>query len=375
MHENQLRFFEDLMLRESEMSQTGKNKKPHENFDISLIEHEKCSVLQYLRELKFSVVKEKHLTWIINTYFERVVDLINHAHKRAISSPKTKNPSPYHAVIDALREILLFLEEHYGKYMDLGTRMPIPSEIKLKEALVAAFLQFKETAQICPALLEVIETVYADFAAAKECGRTSYYQGFYLLALIKSLRKLVPATDAAIIRILITFNFNTPAFIEYHTLKLQENSETLVLVLKEINLINVNPVLALNRLLPSAQEQLCAWIIQEISFQEITLSDQGPSPAPSPTPPGQKIMTKLSVSELGHILKLFSDIGVLVHPNKTELLEAFAAMFSTEKVKDISPESLRNNFYNENAAVARSVRDLLLAALNQSKGNIRNEEF
>jgi hypothetical protein len=358
MRENQLRFFEDLMLGGSEAAKEEKNKKTYETFDVSLIEREKRSVLRYLRELKFSVCKEKHLTWIINTYFERVIDLINRGHTLIYSEAKTRKATPYSPAMGALNEILSFLEVQYGKYMDMSTCLPIPHEIQLKDALVAAFLRFKETVKVCPDLLKVIETVYADFAAAKERGKTSYYRVFYLLALIKNLQKLTPATDAAIVRTLIAFNFNSPAFIEYRTPQLLENTETLALALKEINQVNVMPGLALNPLLPSAKEQLSAWLSQEIGYLEN-----------ASTAPAKKITTTLSVPQFGNMLKLFTDLGVIVHPNKTELLETFASLFRTETVENISPGSLRNHFYNEDASVSRSVRDLLLDALKKLKGD------
>jgi hypothetical protein len=358
MHQNQLRFFEDLMHTEPRAAQAEKNKKPHENFDVSRIEYEKYSVLQYLRELKFLFPKEKQQIRIINIYFERTIDLINWAYRLTSSLSKTERFLPYRLAMDALKEILSYLEEQYGKYMNLSICLPIPHEIQLKNDLVAEFLQFKKTAQVCPRMLTVIETVYADFAAAQECGKTTYYRMSYLLALIKNLRKLVPATNAEILRTLIAFNFNSPAFIEFHTLDLKDSS-ALPLALKEINQINVMPGLALNPLLPSAKEQLQAWLTQEIGYLEIASAA-----------PAKKIMTTLSVPQLGNMLKLFSDLGVLPHPNKTELLETFASLFRTETVESISPRSLRNHFYNEDASVSRSLRDLLLDALKKLKGGV-----
>lgn len=363
MHQNQLRFFEDLMRQHTETTQGEKNKKPHENFDVSVIEQEKGSVLQYLRELKFFILEEKQLVWIINTYFERVIDLINRAYlyveksSSSLSSKKKAVP-PHRSAMTALEDILLFLEVQYGRYMDLSTCLPIPYETQVKSAMITAFLQFKENVQASPVLLEVIETVYAEFAAAQERGKTSYYRAFYLLALVKSLKKLMPATEITVLRTLIAFNFNSPAFIEYRTLTLLENTETLAFAMKEINQINVMPGLALNPLLPSAKEQLSTWLSQEIGYLENASAM-----------PAKKIMTTLSVPQFGNMLKLFTDLGVIVHPNKTELLEAFASLFRTETVENISPGSLRNHFYNEDASVSRSVRDLLLNAVKKSKGD------
>jgi hypothetical protein len=359
MHQNQLRFFEDLMHTEARAEQAEKTKKPNKNFDVSLIKREKYSVLQYLRELKFLFPKEKQQIRIINIYFERVIDLINQAHKLTPSPSKAEELTPYRSAMDALKEILSYLEEQYGKYMDLSICLPIPHEIELKNALVTAFLQFKETAQVGPALLEVIETVYADFVEIKERGKTTYYRACYLLVLITSLRRSSSATDEKVIQTLIAFNFNNPAFIKLQTQKLQESPETLALALKEINQINVMPGFVLNQLLPSVKDQLCAWLTLEIGYFGIA------SAAPK-----KKIMTTLSVPQLANMVKLFSEMGVIVHENKTELLESFAAAFRTEKVENISLASLRNHFYNDDASISRSVSDLLQAAHKKLKETI-----
>lgn len=376
MRENQLRFFEDLMLGESEAAKE-KNKKIHETFAVSLIEREKCSVLQYLRELRFHMPDENALVWTINTYFGRVIDLINRAYRFIENSipALAKKRLPYVSAFTALQEILAFLEVEYGKYMDLHTCLPIPHEIQLKNALVTGFLHFKTSAQdanICVALLEIIESAYADFVEAKECGKTSYCRVFYYSTLISTLGKLSPLTDMAIQHTLIALNFNCPAFLKYYLLKLQQRPDTLTYNLKEINQTNVLPGLALNPLLPSAREQLNTWLSHEIWYLEKYSSCAGTSEPADDAEQARprKITTGLSVPQLAYMLKLFADQGIIIHDNKTEMLETFAAMFRTEKTENISAGSLRKNFYNEDASVSRSVRDMLFSIINKSKGAI-----
>ncbi|WP_346320860.1 hypothetical protein [Chitinophaga sp. YIM B06452] len=81
MYRNQLRFFEDLLLRDVEAALADKKRKLQDNFNDAVIEWEKISALDYLRDLRFHIHKAKQLSWIINTYFERVIELINRVYQ------------------------------------------------------------------------------------------------------------------------------------------------------------------------------------------------------------------------------------------------------------------------------------------------------
>lgn len=83
-----------------------------------------------------------------------------------------------------------------------------------------------------------------------------------------------------------------------------------------------------------------------------------------------KISTRLSVSQLGYIIKLFCDAGFLTNENKTQLLEFFSTFFTSSQQKNISPKSLRKKFYESERGVAESVRDIIITLLNQSKKHI-----
>ena len=49
-----------------------------------------------------------------------------------------------------------------------------------------------------------------------------------------------------------------------------------------------------------------------------------------------------------------------------EVLDFFSYFFTSVKQDSISPNSLRNSFYNDNAAVSRSVREILMQLVNRS---------
>ena len=73
---------------------------------------------------------------------------------------------------------------------------------------------------------------------------------------------------------------------------------------------------------------------------------------------------------MGYLIKLLVDTGILVSPNKKELLEFFAIFFGSSNQENISAGSLRNNFYNEDAAAVAGVREILILLLNQSKRGV-----
>ena len=82
------------------------------------------------------------------------------------------------------------------------------------------------------------------------------------------------------------------------------------------------------------------------------------------------MITRFSVAQLGHVIKLLVDTGIFINPNKKELLEFFSTFFGSSNQENISAGSLRNNFYNEDAAAAAGVREILILLLNQSKKGV-----
>jgi hypothetical protein len=51
--------------------------------------------------------------------------------------------------------------------------------------------------------------------------------------------------------------------------------------------------------------------------------------------------------------------GFYLNKNRTEVLDFFFHFFTTVKQDSVSPGSLRSNFYKDNAAVSKTVRDIL----------------
>ena len=86
--------------------------------------------------------------------------------------------------------------------------------------------------------------------------------------------------------------------------------------------------------------------------------DQGYSQAKS------KIHTTLAVSQLSFALKLLIECGVIVNSNYTELLKIVAQNFKTDRIENISEDSLRNKYYNVEKGTADKMKDLVINLLN-----------
>jgi hypothetical protein len=65
------------------------------------------------------------------------------------------------------------------------------------------------------------------------------------------------------------------------------------------------------------------------------------------------------VPQLGNFLRLLMESGFYLNKNRTEVLDFFSHFFTTVKQDSVSPGSLRSNFYKDNAAVSKTVRDIL----------------
>ncbi|MBO9683177.1 MAG: hypothetical protein J7502_11005 [Flavisolibacter sp.] len=74
----------------------------------------------------------------------------------------------------------------------------------------------------------------------------------------------------------------------------------------------------------------------------------------------EKIRLNISVSQLALLIRAAMDAGVIINDNKTAVLKCVALFMRTDKIENISVESMRKKFYEADRSSKDSVKDLLM---------------
>ncbi len=79
----------------------------------------------------------------------------------------------------------------------------------------------------------------------------------------------------------------------------------------------------------------------------------------------EKIDLTITVSQLSSLTRILADSGIFYEPNRRELLRQIARHFTTEKVKNISANSLVNHFYDPDSKTQSWLKSLLETAIDK----------
>jgi hypothetical protein len=398
MDKYQLSLFEKL-IRQELKQKTETQPQPDQIFYITTIakvQEEKERILDSFSNDVFYLSDEKEIEWRVQVHQQKIILLSDNVAEQltdqdilninAVTQAITWT-NLYKILYTSLIELLLFIETTYTSHLNQHAKVPVsfllPARQKF-ECTVPAITETLTAAGINEQLLTIILQPFHEFLSANRTANITYHGLVYLKTLMDKLSNIKPATteetdiNKQIQSLLLAINFNSTSYYEYctatikkevATLSIREQLERLIWMQKQINQIHIRPGFIYNPLQTGLQQQLQLWLAEEINYlKEIhQLSSSSHSTDEILRWKGFKVLTQYSVSQLGNILRLLVDSGVYLNQNKTELLEFYAYFYASVKQENISPASLRKNFYIEDAGVTDGVRSLLIQLLNQSK--------
>ncbi|PSL40532.1 hypothetical protein CLV51_1311, partial [Chitinophaga niastensis] len=294
----------------------------------------------------------------------------------------------YKIIYSNLAELLFFLEQKFARYLDIDCKIPasylITAQAKFQqdiEVLKESFAALNIDGQ----LLSIALLPFTEFLNASHTAYSiTYQQLLYLREMGKSLFELLDASEEGedltdkLQGLLLYLNFNGIRHFQYWTSIVsseieslsttREKLDRLMFLQKKISQATVKPGFIFNRLRAPLQSKMQSWLAEEIGYQKErgSLSSNVHLPDELSRWKDFKIQTVFSVPQLGHILKLLLDSGLYLNKNRSEVLDFFSHFFTSVKQDNVSPGSLRSNFYKDNAAVSKAVRDILMDLVNRS---------
>lgn len=295
----------------------------------------------------------------------------------------------YRIIYINLAELLSFLEQKFERYMDVDCKIPglylIKAQGKFRqdvEVLKDSFV----SSSIDEELLSIAFMPFSELLSIRYTSYSiTYRQLHYLTEMNKRLFELLDAGEERqapterLQDLLLTLNFNSLPYFQYWIATItsqiadlstiREKLDRLMFLQKKISQVTMRPGLIFNKLRPSLQSKMQSWLAEEIAYYKETFALSNSSHLHDELSRWKdfKIQTVFSVPQIGHILKLLLDSGLYLNKNRSEVLDFFSYFFASVKQDSVSSGSLRSNFYKDNAAVSKAVRDILMDLVNRSQ--------
>lgn len=395
----QLSYFEKL-IRVDLKNVSATQKEPDSKFfafTTTDVINQKESMLQSFGRYLYDLGKKKQVGWYISMHQQQLVLLLDQMATylpevdvidSEISLTDITWLNLYKIIYLSLSELLSFLECQFARYLDIDCKVPSSYLLRAKNKFFKDVERlredFGETATE-KRLISIIFQPFTDFIESDRTGLLISYQQLYFLKemgdklseLLKDVGDGVDLTEK-VKDLLLYLNFNSMEYFHYWTETInaeidnlpttQEKLDRLIFLQKKASQAISKPGFIFKRLYAPLQSQLLSWLADEITYQKerAALAHGGHTSDELSRWKDFKVLTSFSVPQLGNIIRLLVDNGLYLNKNKTEVLDFFSHFFTSVKQDTISAGSLRSNFYKDDAAVSKAVRNILTDLIKSS---------
>ena len=350
--------------------------KLKESFRQEIERIKKC----FIREV-FAIDDDQHLQRFIHFHQQELIRILDYLQGLAKERVNTKSVTEQNILhtIRALDELLGFIENHFTRYFDQGTKAPENYVALAGSEIVTNLSAFQEELRKRDAEVQLITLVLGPlrkFVERIPSSKITYREIIYTKEIAKELRRVLDQEriskniNEAMRFLLIYLNYNTISYFDYFTLYLNnqvrkldgtpQKIEQLSFLLKEIKQTQTKQGIGYHHLKHPIKEQLIDWLGEELTHLEKSYQlTQRNLVVSGPVSADFKVQTDLSLSQLAYLLRIFVDSKMVINKNLSEVLRFISRAFQV-KNQNILYESFRVRYYNPEESIRKSVRSLLL---------------
>jgi len=294
------------------------------------------------------------------------------------TNPATENPliQLYYLLYD----LHVYLEKNCAAYLDFHCKISLIYLQSARQLFIKEIPVLRQLFSGTGITESAQKIILAPFEKVIQSDNVSFQRVHYLKKLSTLLQQLPPeSTTEHIDKLLLFMNFNNGYYVEYKLASLSENIKSFST--NDQQLIQIDWLLKINNQqrehpnyqyahnLPSLKEQIREWLTYESTYLERKLLRPESPLLPEEVARWQafKVKVDLSVNEIGYLLRLMMEHGMILNTNRTEVADFFAQYFAAKNQASISGVSLRQKLYSYLPSSAESVRDHLLGLFNTSK--------
>lgn len=289
----------------------------------------------------------------------------------------------YTMVYIHLEELIAFVEKNYLEHIDHNVSVPFNSTLysvyNLSEK-ISRIHERLELVTIEPELRMILQAPLFKVNSRSLEDRMTYRELMYHIQFITNLFELLSTeehcSEDRIISFCFELNFNDMKLIEYLIDKMKKeidrcatDDEVDQLLRKELKLVHQQQLhtrKSFNDRSQPLKTYLVHWLEQEILFLDRKLEKSITAiPHHLSAKEHTKIDLNLSVPQLGFLLRLFCDSGIIQATSKQEMMRSISAICRTSKVNSISVKSLNNSFYEQDEQTIASVKHMLIKMIGE----------
>ncbi|MEP2669065.1 MAG: hypothetical protein ABJH04_08725 [Cyclobacteriaceae bacterium] len=336
----------------------------------------------------FAIEDENHLRRYVQYHQQALIRLMDMATLSLNNGKGHKDD--YKVYYEGVGGLLLFVEQHFAKYFDLDAKAP---EDYISEARtefrksISKLQQLLEVKKANSGLVKLILHVFQRITSSYTDGEITYRRVMYARELQKCLFRLLDCdyeiedVDEELRQIIYYLNYNSVKVLTYHarfiTQRLEESEtraeklEQLSLMLKKVNQAQVKPGICYSQQGGMLKDQLCAYISEEIVYQEKLQQLFGGTSNGTDDSTLDRFKLKLDVSvmQLAYLLKVLLETKIILNSNLSQILHFLVKFVVTKRCDVISYGSFRSKFYSVETGTKESVRNMLLSMIRYIERN------
>jgi len=314
----------------------------------------------------FSLSDERHLRRYIQFHQHAIIQLMD------ASASQQNSANAQYEVQSQLEDLLNFLLLQFPKYFDFEARLPKTRQLNLQTRLSEQSRVIADQLVTRDADVQLVDTIMdALHQIESGYGVVNYKTVFYAEEIEKALQQVLEkeysGTDLenAIRRIMISCNYNSVRCFDHCVRYIKDElaldqtpsqkRERLTLFKKTITQSLVKPGLRYDEDSPSLSNQLTIYIEEELHRQQRISSPEIPREIKT----NFQIQFEASVAQMAYLVKIFTQAGVIVNSNTTELLRFISGCIATRRSGQVSYDSIRSKYYNVEESTRQSVKVLL----------------
>jgi len=339
----------------------------------SLMQQEITQNKTILSQAAFRIFSKRKIQRMVGQYHKSLFLLLETAFERhpQIAATSEKAMSLGKTAIEAINELLDFIEHRFGEYIDLDSWVPSAHLAGVRDSIserLEKLTPWLDAAAESTPLAAMILGAFSMLSGEdQKKRRATFREVFYKKELLDQLEKLAGSlpTDEQSLRqltqILVFMNFNSRSFIDYYTGEIAarirqmpsptEKRGALLLAHKDFNQLHHQSELRLHAGSIDVKTAIGRWFDAELQYLETQREWETPAAAqsladiPDNSADHTKILCFLSIDQIALLLRALDSLRIIQARSMNSVFQRIAPHLSTRRKKDISWESMRAKAY------------------------------
>jgi hypothetical protein len=339
----------------------------------SLMQQEITQNKMLLSEAAFRIFSKRKIQRMIGQYHRSLFLLLETAFERhpQIAATSEKATSLGKTAIEAINELLDFIEHRFGEYIDLDSWVPTAHLSGVKDSIAGRLKKLtpwlNAAATGTPLAVLILDAFNTLIGEDQKKQRATFRDVFYKKELIDRLEKLANTTptgeqsSSQLTQMLVLMNFNCRGFIDYYTSgiaarirQMQSAAEKrgeLLLAHKDFNQLHHQSEFSLHAGDIDVKTAIGRWFDAELQYldrqrewetvQAPKTFDSSPTMAADQT----KILCFLSIDQVALLLRALDSLRIIQARSMNSVFQRIAPHLSTPRKTEISWESMRAKAY------------------------------